>query len=339
MRGLIWILAAIPCFAASPDADRQVREEIDRLERALAARPITDARLTGMTPRVVDGLRSAKSALDGGRTYLALERLGQAMDTLEGLWAAGAANAVFEKAWADGDARVKAVARTTRTAPAAVIALRETAIGRTAPLLDGARGFALATAPADGLFYIGEAIGQAEFAKFCAGLKAAPAGRAWRARSMLPELIAMQEKANAAFKPPKSIELHARFISLNSAIKLARELDAAKSYHGALYQYLEAVRQYGMLDQAAIAETDKTRMRQALSSAGGRVGYDDSIATLFVERALAWAEHGEPDEWRAAQVIVSQVLPAYRKAVEGAPAAPRSTGKTVEVTLVRWPYT
>lgn len=339
MRGLIWILAAIPCFAASPDADRQIRDEIDRVERSLAARPITDARLTGMTPRVVDGLRSAKSALDGGRTYLALERLGQAMDTLEGLWAASAANADFEKAWADGDARVKASVRTTGTAPAAVAALRQSAMGRTAPLLDGARGFAVATEPADGLFYIGEAVGQAEFAKFAAGLKAGQAGRSWRARSMLPELVAMQEKANAAFKPPKSIELHSRFISLNSAIKLARELDAAKSYHGALYQYLEAVRQYGMLDQAAVPEADREQLRKALASATGRAGQDDSIATLFVERALAWAEHGEPDEWRAAQVIAGQVLPAYRKAMEGAPAAPRSSGKTVEVTLVRWPYT
>ena len=65
--------------------------------------------------------------------------------------------------------------------------------------------------------------------------------------SILPELLALQQKANAAFQPPRSIDLHPRFIALNSTIKLARELDASKSYAGALYQYLEAARHYGML--------------------------------------------------------------------------------------------
>lgn len=158
---------------------------------------------------------------------------------------------------------------------------------------------------------------------------------------MLPELVALQERTNAAFRPPKSIEQHSRFIALNSAIKLARELDAAKSYHGAFYQYLEAVRHFAMLDQPALDAATQDRARQELKAAAGRFGraQDDSIAGLLVERALAWAEHGEADEWRGAQVIASRVLPAYYAVLKGAPSAPRSNGKTVEVTLVRWPYT
>lgn len=343
MKYLPGILLAAVCLAAAPDAGRQIRDEIQRLERSLEARPITDPRLKDMAPQVSSTLKSATAALDLGRSWLALERLGQAAGMLEGLRAAGGDGAGFEQAWKDANTRVAAIAREIRgagrDAPAAVKAIRETSLARTGPLLEGARGFAVATGPADGLFYLGQATGEAEFAKFSAGIKAAREGRAWNARSMLPELVALQEKANAAFKPPKSIDLHPRFISLNSALKLARELDAAKSYHGALYQYLEAVRQYGMLDQAPIAEADRPRVRESLKGGKGRSGHDDSIANLFVERGLAWAESGQPDEWRAVAVIGSQVLPAYHAAMKGAPAAPRSSGKTVEVTLVRWPYT
>jgi hypothetical protein len=339
MKYLLGIVTAAVCLAAGPDTGRQIREEIARLERTLSERPITDARLAPMAPRVTESLTGARSALDAGRTWLALERLGAAVDLLEGLRAAGASGAAFEKAWAEASAKTSAISREIRgagaSAPAAVSAIREAAIGRTGPLLDGARGFAMSTTPDDGLFYTGQAVGEAEFARFAAGLKAVRTGRPWRARSMLPELVAIQEKANRAFVPPKSIDQHPRFIALNSAIKLARELDAARQYHGALYQYLEAVRHFAMLEQAPVDAPAQAKLRETLRAAT----QDDSIATLFVQRALAWAEHGEADEWRGAAAIVGHVLPAYDAAMKGAPAMTRSKGKTVEVTLVRWPYT
>src|SRR5438309_900221 len=80
------------------------------------------------------------------------------------------------------------------------------------------------------IFYLGEAQGEAEFARFCAGLNLPRKGRAIALRSLLPELLALQEKTNAAFQPPRSIDQHPRFIALNSTLKLARELDAAKLY-------------------------------------------------------------------------------------------------------------
>jgi hypothetical protein len=345
MKILLWIAVALPCLAADPEFAIQIRSEIDRARQSLEAKPVTDPNLTGMAAGVRDGLLAATAAVEIGRFYLALERLGQAMDSLAGLRAHTAPEAPFDDVWSKASTQVAVTLRQIRGSrgpvPAAVLALRETASGRTGPLLDGARGFAVATGPKDGLFYLGEATGQAEFAKFCAGLKMPRAGSPWRTRSMLPELAALQQKANAAFVPPKSIELHPRFIALNGTIKLARELDAARSYHGAMYQYLEAVRQYGMLEQAPLDAAAQAKVREDLKSAAAETNgrRDDSIPALLVQRASAWAEHGEADEWRAARVIVSQVLPAYFAALKGAPAAPRRSGRTVEVTLVRWPYT
>jgi hypothetical protein len=213
--------------------------------------------------------------------------------------------------------------------------------------LEGGRGFAVSTAPEDGLFYLGEARAQAEFAEFCAGLHARRMGRTVPLRSLLPELLALQEKANDAFRPPRSIDLHPRFIALNSTIKLARELDASKSYSGALYQYLDAVRHYGMLSMPPVDAAGKPALKEALADAQRKLESsrdDDSVLQLFLERAASLITHadGSPpseDEWRSAQVTVRQLMPAYYAARKAPASLHRTPGKTIDLTVVRWPYT
>jgi hypothetical protein len=65
---------------------------------------------------------------------------------------------------------------------------------------------------------------------------------------------------------------------------------------------------------------------------------------LFFERALWQAKHpdGSPssaDEWRAAAAIAESILPAYEAALRPATVSRAAKGKTVDLTLVRWPYT
>jgi hypothetical protein len=161
-------------------------------------------------------------------------------------------------------------------------------------------------------------------------------------------LQALQEKSNAAFQPPRSIDLHPRFIALNSTLKLARELDASQSYRGALYQYLEAVRHYGMLDMPAVDEPGHAQLTDAVAAWRKKLdasARDESIAQLFLERAeahVAQAAGSEnaAEEWRSAKVIAEQVFPAYFSIQEHAASAPqRSAARTADLTLVRWPYT
>src|SRR5205823_4966333 len=101
----------------------------------------------------------------------------------------------FEKEWAQASTGLDTfrrgfAARNWSAAPAAVRALAEAAATRTGPLLDGSRGFALTTKPGDGLFYLGQVLGQAAFARFCATLDLTRKGRAPPLRSLLPELEA-----------------------------------------------------------------------------------------------------------------------------------------------------
>ncbi len=303
-------------------------------------------------------LKAADKDLQLNRTYLSLERLLQAVGLLEGVAEADGKEHViesmpaFDAEWEKASRELAALsgevkARDWSSAPAGLRALAETALGRSVPLLDGGRGFAFSTKPADGLFYVGQARGQGKFARFCGTLPMENKKPGWSARSMLPDLLALQAKADAAFKPPASIDQHPRFIALNSTIKLARELDASKSYYGAFYQYLESVRHFAMLDPAPVDAAKQKELKSRIDAELAKLaasGRDDSIPQILLERAAEQATHPDgsaptADEWRSAEAIVNNVLPAYAAAMKSAPALPETKGKTIDITLVRWPYT
>jgi hypothetical protein len=249
----------------------------------------------------------------------------------------------FEIEWRNASQRVSQIKPVPPGTPAAIRALAETARVKASALLDSGRGFATSMQPKDGLFRLGEAQGFAEFADFCANLGQGRAVRPAGFRSLAPELQALQDKTNAAFVPPRSIDKHPAFIGLNSAIKLARELDEAKLYDAALYQYLDAVRQYGTLD-ARLPDASAQQALQARIAAERRKiagsKRDDSIADAWLDRAeSALARTPNEDMWKAAAVLVAQVLPAYDAALGAPPPVEMRPNKAVEVTLVRWPYT
>lgn len=345
--------------AYAQDAAAQTKSEIERLQQSLKNRPIAIPDIPDLNSEIEGNLTVAASALAAGRLYLSLEGLGRAEDHLHGArMLEEKADAIkdslpaFESEWNKASVQLAALDKSARGRDwshktAAIRAISEAAQVRAIPLLEGGRGFATATKPKDGLFYVGQAQGEAAFAEFVSKLnaprKAAPAPL----RSLLPELEALQEKTNAAFQPPRSIDMHPRFIALNATIKAARELDSSKAYAGALYQYLEAVRHYGMLDPAAPDAAKQASLRTALAAElkkNSAAKRDDSIAQIFLERAGGWLNKPEgaapsADEWRATQVVLQQVLPAYYAALKPAAPPQQRAGRTATLTLVRWPYT
>ena len=368
MKRIIRLLSIAPLFAlctvgttltAAQDVRAQINGRIESLQKSLQERPIADPELAPLNSTVADTLKAASLEVRQGRLYLSLERLAEASNLLAGARSAEDKTdvvkgglPVFESRWAKISLKLtaldqQAAGRDWSHVPLAVHAMSEAAQGRSLPLLEGGRGFATATAPKDGLFYVGEAQGEAEFAQFCASLNLRVPSTPFPLRSFLPELQGLQEKVNAAFQPPRSIELHSRFIALNGSLKLARELDARRFYAGALYQYLEATRHYGMLDAAPLDAAGQAKLKKAVAEARQKFEAstnDDSIAQLFLERAASQVEHPDgsapsADEWRIAQVIVDQVVPAYFAARKPARAVQTASGKSVDITLVRWPYT
>ena len=353
------IFGAFTSLASGQDAKSQIKAEIDRLATSLKEKPITDSDYAPLNSMVSQSLQGAAASLESGQLYVSLEQLLQAEDFFQGArYPVEKAEAVksglpaFEAEWEKVSQILTAYDREVRqknwiSSPAAVRALSETALGRSVPLLEGGRGFAVSTKPSDGLFYLGQAQGEAAFARFSATLSLLRNAAPLPLRSYLPQLQKLQRKTNAAFKPPRSIELHSRFIALNSTLKLAEELDAQKFYAGALYQYLEATRHFGMLDTPLVEAARQSTLKDAIAAALKNLAasrQDDSIAQLFLERATSQTTHADgsvstPDEWRSAQVILDQVLPAYRAAQKPAALLQLASGKTVDLTLVRWPYT
>lgn len=352
-------LFAATVSAFAQDAATQTKAEIDRLQQSMKENSIQSPDLADLAKRIEERLKEAESARSAGRLYLGLENLGQAEDYFHAVKTIEAkADAIkdnlpaFEAEWGKASLEYAALDKQARQRgwgrfPAAVRALSESAQGRTIPLLEGSRGFATSTKPQDGLAYLGEAKGEAAYASFLYGLSVARKGTPFPLRSVLPELEALQEKTNAAFQPPRSIDMHPRFINLNATIKFARELDSSRAYAGALYQYLEAVRHFGMLDPAVPDEAKQASLRTALAAELKKVSAakrDDSILQIFLERADGWLNKPDgsapsADEWRATQVVLQQVLPAYYAALKPAAPLQQRASRTAILTLVRWPYT
>jgi hypothetical protein len=342
-------LAALAAIGTGADIADQIRTEIQRV-RELTAAVQPNPKFKDLRTYLDDSLKAATEELAAGRLYSSMDKLAQAADLAGGMKAAANdADVVkgglpaFEVEFKKTSVSVTTNEPVSGNMSAAVRALAETARVKTPALLAGGRGFATSTHPQDGLFHLGEAQGQAEFARFCATLGRDPSKQPFAGRSLAAELHALQDKTDAAFVPPRSIEKHSTFIGLNSAIKLARELDAAKSYDGALYHYLDAVLQYGMLDAPLLDAAAKDAVRTALVAERRKIENskrDDSIAEAFVERAeSALSRTPGEDVWNGAAVIAGQVLPAYYTALSTAPVMERPAAKAVEITLVRWPYT
>lgn len=358
-----WWLAIMAVVFALPltgqDAGSQIRAEAERLQHSLKDKPIAPPGDPNASAVARDGLSEVIQRESAGKIYFSLEKLGQLTDYLYGLWATtDKVEAVksglpaYEAEWEKVSTGVTAIDKQASEkdwsdSPVALRAMSETAQGMTMPLLEGARGFAVANGPTDGLFNLGQAQGQAQFAAFCATLHLSRQTKPYPLRSLMPEIEIVQEEATAAFQPPKSIDLHTLFMQLNTALKQARELDATKNYAGALYQYLYAVGFYGMLDAAPVDPAQQSALKNALAGARQELEAserDDSIEQVFVELAESKVVHVDgsapsADDWKVVKAIVDEVLPAYFALDKPLSAVNSAPGKTIEVTLVRWPYT
>ena len=121
-------------------------------------------------------------------------------------------------------------------------------------------------------------------------------------------------------------------------------MNEAGLYHGALYEYLEATRQLGLLSDEPPGD------RKTLSSKAASItqrfrtdGIDPGIVLAFLEAATADLENDDDEaaDLASAAVVVQEVGPAYAAVVGTTPKLPQPAvaPDQVAITLVRWPYT
>src|SRR5262245_56981778 len=160
---LLALSSAAPALAAGgdPDPAARVAAEIARLRQSLKEKPIAGADAAGLSTACEGALKASAEALEAGRLYVSLESLGRAAELLQGARflaekeaAVAGGLPAFGAEWNKAAGALKddgASQGEFKRSRAAVQALAETARGRIQPLLEGARGFAVATGPKDGL--------------------------------------------------------------------------------------------------------------------------------------------------------------------------------------------
>ncbi len=298
----------------------------------------------------------AAAAIEAGRLHLALDHLVMSLEVGPGLiYRAAMTEKIKEQAAFEAEWRAQATLASERErkaatvscpgAPAHVRALTERALNRSAHYYDAALAMAKATAPANGLFYLGRARGQFDLQRICESLATKGSLESPRVRPLTGELQALELRTAEEFaRPGAGTEKHGQFIVLNASIKEVLEMNESGLYHGALYEYLDATRRLGMLsgeppdDREALLEKATAYARRFQED-----GTDHGIVLAFLESALADLENDEAEDEALAKaaVIVEDVVPAYAEVVGTMAKRPQPevAADQVAITLVRWPYT
>jgi hypothetical protein len=351
------LAAAVATISASPGPDAQkdtVAAEIARWAAFLKGHTDTGDLWKDIKQSTEPALARAQSALAGGRPLLALLRLGPLHENLSAAIYVGQRtveqrkdNAAFEAEWTrmGGELRPSlsppAAGALDGLQPALLRGMAEAAVPQVKIYYDASLEYGRNTMPDSGLFYLGAARAARAFAGLARRLSVPSPLKAPALRALGPELDALEAEMLGAYRPPLSIDKHREFIGASSALKEARELDAAGLRHGALLRYLLAAMRFASL--RAPTPTAAPALAEGLRSFEPRLhaaGVDHSLGRLFQEAAQAdLADHAADGQAFTAAAVVSDVLPRYFAALEPArPPAARAAPR-VTVTLVRWPYT
>ena len=341
--------------AQSPSATDPIAHEVAIWRAKVADATITENLWVSVKPGATAALDLAEQALKAGRRWTALERLAAARATLSAALYVAARPAetrkgvaAFEAEWTRMAGVLGAGLKTPTSLsfasiqPAAARALSEAAGFQTRVHYDASVVYGRATDADSGLYYLGSAQANQEFLAFAKTLSSGKNAPQPAVRSLTQETDALESALLALYRPPVSIDRHSEFIAASSALKEAKELDAAGLRYGALQRYLLAVQRVALLQTSPAPESSAIRARlQAVEPRLALGGVDHTIARIFFERAQTELDRAEPAAAgiSLAAVIADNVLPKYFAALEPAPPASPAAPPRVTVTLVRWPFT
>jgi hypothetical protein len=221
-------------------------------------------------------------------------------------------------------------------------AIAEAAFSEVKVYYDASLEYAQATDADAGAFYLGLAQGQRDLAHFCEKLKDKQHPALTTNNQITDEIDEFETYLLSLYKPPATIDQHPVFIRTSAMIKQAHELIAANMNEAAFYRYLDARRRLAPVSAPGKSMTLQESEKHAAEFQArlAKRQEDHSLADLFIEMGLTEAGDTSPNSGgETANVIFSDVLPHYFKALEPAVKKPSQPKPEVTVTLVRWPYT
>jgi len=230
---------------------------------------------------------------------------------------------VFETEWRElGNSlneREKILADRTTKLPAVIVALADVSQSQARPYYQSGKLFALNSNMAEGLYYLGRAPANLDFAITCRGLQLSRPKKATTVfRSPHPELTQLEAMALRTYKSADVSTQQAQYNRVNSNLKIAGELDRASMFEGALLKFLESKFYFGLIITTAEREDlqhlrERTKEMEKLLNSDK---VDNSIGLLFwqlADRSLNPDGKVEPGaaQIKRAVVILNQVLPGY----------------------------
>jgi len=321
---LIILIFASACLAQDPV--KQLSEITDDVEKRLSTLKVSD----DLKQQCTADIAEARANIKLKNLYLSLYTIRTCQLELASLAYAEAKSDltkkgtdVFETEWRElGSSlseREKILADRTTKLPAVIVALADVSQSQARPYYQSGKLFALNSNMAEGLYYLGRAPANLDFAIMCRGLQLSRPKKATTVfRSPHPELTQLEAMALRTYKSADVSTQQAQYNRVNSNLKIAGELDRASMFEGALLKYLESKFYFGLIITTAERE-DLQHLRERTKEMEKQLNsdkVDNSIGLLFwqlADRSLNPDGKVEPSaaQIKRAVVILNQVLPGY----------------------------
>ena len=318
---LFLLLLFAPAVRAQTAAD-QISAESTRLRKLLPTLSLADDQVSAYT----NALNLIDTAAHSGNLFQAMNYLQRSrVELMTSDYLKAHANiekegmAAFDSEWSrvgkELAAKEKLLApKEYSRQPAAIRALIEASLTQVQPYYQSGRLYGQNTTINAGLYYVGLAPANLDFALFCQQLKFDRSKPIAKLKSLSTDIEALEQTAIKAFQDPQNATKQRSFIVINSSLKMARELNAEKRYDGALKCYLDALLELGLVDatapdsQRAVAiKNEAEALRTRLNAAV----HDETIGIAYLEMAVAAQSDAAI---KRAAVIVAKVLPGYLNA-------------------------
>jgi len=326
---LILLLAST---SYSQDAKKQISSLADEVEKLLSTLKVSN----DLTQQCTKDVADTRAYLKSENFFLSLYTIRTCKLELDSQAYAAAKAEVekkgmeaFEQEWSQlgsllTDKEHKVDLTIAKRPAALAIALAQVSQVQTRPYYQSGRLFALNSSLSEGLYYLGRAPSNLDFAIFSRGLNFPQSKTPVTFRSSEPELTKLETAILKTYKSADVSSQQANFNRLNSNLKIAGELNRAKMFEGALLKYLETRLFFGLLITAAENE-DVEHLRERSKETGSQLiadKTDQSIAALFwemAERSLNPTSKTEPTaaQVKRAAVILNIVLPSYSDYLKG----------------------
>lgn len=320
----IILILTSTCFAQDPV--QQLSEITDDVEKRLSLLKVPD----DLKQQCTNDIAEARANLKLKNLYLSLYTIRSCQLELASLAYAQAkadlANKgaeAFESEWrrlgSSLTEKERILSDRTSKLPAVIVALADISQSQARPYYQSGRLFALNSNMSEGIYYLGRAPANLDFAIYCRNLHLSRPKKALGAfRSAQPELTQLETTALRTYKSADVNTQQPQYNRLNANLKIAAELNSASMFEGALLKYLESKLFFGLIITTAERE-DVQHLRERTKEAEKLLTsdkVDHSIGLLFwqmADRSLNPEGKAEPSaaQIKRAVVILNEVLPAY----------------------------